>query len=202
MRVSNEDAPRYRGRKNYPTINVLAACSFDMKFTYVLPGWEGTASDSRVMASALERNEDKLKLPEGKYYLIDAGYPLKAGLITPYRGKSTEPTYDVNTQVDIILACCIIHNYLMGMDPDESLINEVDRELLNETRNEEAGAAERSEDHSLGEYLRDSITSHMWHGCAKPAAEKWKTATISNYDKLLDLFGKDRARGFNALTAK
>ncbi|XP_059650233.1 uncharacterized protein LOC132295993 [Cornus florida] len=37
---------------------------------------------------------------------------------------------------------------------------------------------------------------------AKPAAEKWKTATISNYDKLLDLFGKDRARGFNALTAK
>ena len=34
----NEDAPRYRGRKGYPTQNVLAACSFDLKFTYVLPG--------------------------------------------------------------------------------------------------------------------------------------------------------------------
>ncbi|XP_059669372.1 uncharacterized protein LOC132314535 [Cornus florida] len=168
VKVSNEDAPRYRGRKNYPTVNVLAACSFDMKFTYVLPGWEGTASDSRVMASALKRQGDKLILPEGKFYLADAGYPLKAGLITPYRGvryhlkeyasrrpenprelfnlrhaslrnvierifgvlkkrfpiigSSTEPTYDVKTQVDIILACCIIHNYLMGMDPDESLL--------------------------------------------------------------------------------
>ncbi|XP_059628175.1 uncharacterized protein LOC132270975 [Cornus florida] len=153
------------------------------------------------MASALERNGDKLKLPQG--------YPLKAGLITLYRGVryhlkewssrrpenprelfnlrhtslcnvikrifgvlkkrfpiigcSTEPTYDVNTQVDIILACCIIHNYLIGMDLDESLIIEVDRELLNETRNEEAGPIERSEDYSLGEYLRDSIASHMWH---------------------------------------
>ncbi|XP_059658630.1 uncharacterized protein LOC132304951 [Cornus florida] len=209
VRVSNEDALRYRGRKNYPTINVLAACSFDMKFTYVLLGWEGTTSDSRVMASALKRNGDKLKLPHVKYYLVDARYPLKAGLITPYRGvhyhlkewssrrpenpqelfnlrhtllrnvierifgvlkkrfpiigSSTEQTYDVNTQVDIILACCIIHNYLMGMDPDESLINEVHQELLNKTRNEEAGPIERSKDHSLGEYLKDLIASHMWN---------------------------------------
>jgi hypothetical protein len=39
-KVSSEDAPRYRGRKEYPTQNILAACSFDLKFTYILPGWE------------------------------------------------------------------------------------------------------------------------------------------------------------------
>ncbi|KAL3838799.1 hypothetical protein ACJIZ3_023390 [Penstemon smallii] len=40
VKVSNADAPRYRGRKCYPTQNVLAACTFDLMFTYVLPGWE------------------------------------------------------------------------------------------------------------------------------------------------------------------
>ncbi|GKE01207.1 putative nuclease HARBI1, partial [Tanacetum coccineum] len=49
VRVPNRDAPRYRGRKGYPTINVLVACTFDLKFTYVLSGWEGTTSDSRIV---------------------------------------------------------------------------------------------------------------------------------------------------------
>ena len=66
VKVSNEDAPKYQGRKGYTTQNVLATCSFDLKFTYVLPGWEGTALDSRIIKSALTRN-DKLKIPQGKF---------------------------------------------------------------------------------------------------------------------------------------
>ena len=50
------------GRKGYPTQNVLVACSFDLKFTYVLPSWERTASDSRIIKSALHRN-DNLEIP-------------------------------------------------------------------------------------------------------------------------------------------
>ena len=33
--------------------------------------------------------------------------------------STTEPNYCVDTQNEIILACCILHNYLMGVDPDE-----------------------------------------------------------------------------------
>lgn len=64
VKVPIELAPRYRGRKDYPTQNVLAACSFDLKFTYVLVGWEGTASDSRIVKSALTRRYP-LKVPQG-----------------------------------------------------------------------------------------------------------------------------------------
>ena len=64
--MSSEDARRYRGRKGYPTQNVLVACSFDLKFTYVLPGSEGTTLDSRIIKSALTRN-DNLKIPQGKF---------------------------------------------------------------------------------------------------------------------------------------
>lgn len=64
MKVPRAEAPRFRGRKEYPTQNVLAACNFDMKFTYVLAGWEGTASDSRILKDALTK-EDPLIIPEG-----------------------------------------------------------------------------------------------------------------------------------------
>ncbi|KAL7258076.1 hypothetical protein ACSBR1_004236 [Camellia fascicularis] len=58
VKVSSKDALRYRGRKGYPTQNVLAACSFDLKFTYVLPGWEGIAFDSRIIKNALTREDN------------------------------------------------------------------------------------------------------------------------------------------------
>jgi len=52
------------GRKNAPTQNVLAAVSFDLKFTYVLAGWEGSAHDATILADALQR-EDGLRVPPG-----------------------------------------------------------------------------------------------------------------------------------------
>ncbi|XP_028116143.1 putative nuclease HARBI1 [Camellia sinensis] len=85
VRVPNKDAQRYRGRKCYPTQNALAACSFDLKFTYILPGWEGSASDSRILDNALTREMDKLIVPQGKYYLVDVGFQLKTRFLAPYR---------------------------------------------------------------------------------------------------------------------
>ncbi|KAK7246689.1 hypothetical protein RIF29_41559 [Crotalaria pallida] len=39
VKVPRTEAPRFRGRKEWPTQNVFAACDFDMKFTYVLAGF-------------------------------------------------------------------------------------------------------------------------------------------------------------------
>ena len=64
--MSSEDARRYRGREVYPKQNMLAVCSFDLKLTYILPGLEGTALDSRIIKSTLPRN-DNLKIPQGKF---------------------------------------------------------------------------------------------------------------------------------------
>uniref|UniRef100_A0A2N9E4W6 DDE Tnp4 domain-containing protein n=1 Tax=Fagus sylvatica TaxID=28930 RepID=A0A2N9E4W6_FAGSY len=75
---------RFRGRKDGTTQNVLAAITFDLKFCYVLAGWEGSAHDSRVLDDALHRSRG-LKIPEGKYYLGDAGYGNKTGILSPYR---------------------------------------------------------------------------------------------------------------------
>lgn len=62
--VPLSDVAAFRGRKSYPTQNVLAAVDFDLRFTYVLAGWEGSAHDSLVLRDALER-PNGLKVPEG-----------------------------------------------------------------------------------------------------------------------------------------
>ena len=54
----------FLGRKHTTTQNVLAAVDFDLRFTYVLAGWEGSAHDALILADALQR-EDGLKVPQG-----------------------------------------------------------------------------------------------------------------------------------------
>jgi hypothetical protein len=45
------DVSRYRGRKSFPMINVLVACTFDLKLTYILSEWEGSTSNSIILDS-------------------------------------------------------------------------------------------------------------------------------------------------------
>ncbi|XP_057952457.1 uncharacterized protein LOC131146717 [Malania oleifera] len=82
----DEQGP-FRNKNGFLSQNVLAACSFDLKFHYVLAGWEGSAADLRVLNSALTRR-NKLQVPEGKYYLVSSKYANIPGFIAPYHGVS------------------------------------------------------------------------------------------------------------------
>ncbi|KAH1091552.1 hypothetical protein J1N35_018809 [Gossypium stocksii] len=60
-------------------------------------GWEGSAHDSCILS-------DSLTCPRGFKILEDV-----------------EPFWNFQTQVDIMLVCCIIHNHIMGVDPNDLL---------------------------------------------------------------------------------
>ncbi|XP_062088771.1 uncharacterized protein LOC133795333 [Humulus lupulus] len=77
----------FRGRKVDVTQNVMAACSYNMMFTYVYAGWEGTANDSRVLLDAMRKDDNFPMPPQGKYYVVDSGYPNMSGFLAPYRGE-------------------------------------------------------------------------------------------------------------------
>ncbi|XP_048500931.1 protein ALP1-like [Beta vulgaris subsp. vulgaris] len=63
----------------------MATCDFDMCFTFISLGWEGSAHDTRVFLHALNTQELNFpKPPEGKYYLVDKGYPDRKGYLVPY----------------------------------------------------------------------------------------------------------------------
>ncbi|XP_054793325.1 protein ALP1-like isoform X1 [Prosopis cineraria] len=86
LRVPSLDKARYRNRKGEITTNVLGVCSQDGFFIYVLPGWEGSAADGRVLRDAISRRNG-LRVPQGHYYLVDAGYTNCKGFLAPYRGQ-------------------------------------------------------------------------------------------------------------------
>ncbi|KAL0898108.1 hypothetical protein Bca101_082069 [Brassica carinata] len=82
----DEQGPFRNSENGLLTQNVLVACSFDLRFHYVLAGWEGSASDQQVLDAALTRPNSKLQVPQGKYYIVDSKFENLPGFIAPYRG--------------------------------------------------------------------------------------------------------------------
>ncbi|KAL3502105.1 hypothetical protein ACH5RR_036554 [Cinchona calisaya] len=168
--VPSEIQERFRGRMGIPTQNVLATISFDLKFSYVLVGWEGSAHDSRILENALSR-------PRGLQVPKDAGYGIRNGLIPPYIGVrnhlkeydgnppqnekelfnlrhsslrttiergfgilkkrfrvvDNDPFWDFKTQVDVVLVCCILHNHIMDIAPNDRFMQEVIQDQQSQT---------------------------------------------------------------------
>ncbi|KAF5794731.1 putative Myb/SANT-like domain, harbinger transposase-derived nuclease domain-containing protein [Helianthus annuus] len=86
--VREHEQAKYIGRKGYATQNIMAACDFNMCFTFAWAGWEGTAHDTRIFLEALRKPEVKFPRPTGdKYYVVDAGYPNTRGYLAPYKGN-------------------------------------------------------------------------------------------------------------------
>jgi len=53
----------YLNRHNETSQNVLAVCDFDMRFTFVLSGWPGSAHDMRVFKDAVSTYQHKFPRP-------------------------------------------------------------------------------------------------------------------------------------------
>ncbi|XP_043710577.1 uncharacterized protein LOC122659540 [Telopea speciosissima] len=84
--VQVEQHRSFRDRHGCISQNILAACEFDKKFTYILAGWAGSASDSRILDNAIHRvGEGRLVVPECKFYLVDAGFSNQKEFLRPFR---------------------------------------------------------------------------------------------------------------------
>jgi hypothetical protein len=63
----------FRDRKGNLSQNTLAVCNFDLWFTDIMVGWEGSATDSILWIEGIR--EGAIKIPKGKYILGDARFP-------------------------------------------------------------------------------------------------------------------------------
>ncbi|XP_020258716.1 uncharacterized protein LOC109835134 [Asparagus officinalis] len=194
MRQAPNDIPQeiINNRLYYPYFkNVLAACTLNKLFTYVLAG---------------------------KYYQCDAGYPTMPSFISPYRdvryhlkehlGKTpknrrelfnlrhsslrskiesafgtlknhfkilcAKPHYPFPIQVDSVLACTILYNFIATVDPSDELLNDDqfnedingevafdnDTNLVDFTQNKTQ--REQIESRNKWKTLRDDITWAIW----------------------------------------
>ncbi|KAK0585294.1 hypothetical protein LWI29_026372 [Acer saccharum] len=208
VHVPEVDKPRFRSRKGEIATNVLGACSRDMMFTFVFPGWEGSASDSRVLHDALSRPTG-MKIPNGCYYLVDGGYTNGEGFLAPYRGTRyhlsewrdgytpvnheeyfnikhssarhiiercfgllklrwailrSPSFYPLKTHCKIIVACCLLHNFIrreMSVDPMEHELSDI---IEDEVDHDVIGQVSSSPEWTI---WRDNLASQMfneWRG--------------------------------------
>jgi hypothetical protein len=66
--VAPSEQPKYIGRHGYPSQNIMAVCDFDLRFTFVVTGWPGSAHDTRILNDTLITFANKFPYPpSGKY---------------------------------------------------------------------------------------------------------------------------------------
>ncbi|XP_076951564.1 uncharacterized protein LOC143624958 [Bidens hawaiensis] len=81
----------------------------------------------------------------------------------PIIRSTTEPFYSCETQSDIFLTCCILHNFLLVEDRDKDLEDEVLQEVLDGPQEEERrNTRDTREGSTEYEQLRNSIATNMW----------------------------------------
>ncbi|KAH7859348.1 hypothetical protein Vadar_020153 [Vaccinium darrowii] len=77
----------YWSRKGGTTFNVIAVCDFNLCFTFAASGYEGIMHDYNIFKHETTKTGNRFPHPpEGKYYLVDAGYPNAKGYMAPYTG--------------------------------------------------------------------------------------------------------------------
>ncbi|KAK9269263.1 hypothetical protein L1049_001033 [Liquidambar formosana] len=159
VKVSPIDAPRYRG-KYY-----LVDAGYMLKSS-LLPPYRGIRYHLKEYSTRAPKNARELF--NHRHASLRNAIERCFGVLKkrfPIIGSLTDPTYSFDTQTEIILACSILHNFLMGVDPDENIIAEVDRELENGTQPREALRYRDNDDEDArrGAIIRDNIAAAMWN---------------------------------------
>ncbi|XP_015573951.1 uncharacterized protein LOC8285006 isoform X1 [Ricinus communis] len=209
--VPAKDQSRFRNRGGVLSQNVLAACTFDMQFIFIYPGWEGSAADSRVLRAVLDDPDQNFpQIPEGKYYLVDTGYSNMEGFIAPYLGVryhlhefrganqlprnarelfnhrhsylrdviqrsfsvlktrfpilKLAPQYGFHIQRDIVIAACVLHNYIRREERNDWLFASIDAvEELSDFDDQPEMQLASTIQEQIAFSLRESIAAAMWN---------------------------------------
>ncbi|KAM3329114.1 hypothetical protein ACQJBY_026282 [Aegilops geniculata] len=191
----------FRGKKLVASQNVMAAIDFDLRFTHVLARWEGSAHDDAVLVDAIEC-ENGPCVPQGKFYLVDAGYGAKPGFLPPFHGMryhltewgnnhvrdarelfnfrhsslrvpverafsslkrrfkvldDANPFFPSATQVDVVIACVILHNWVLSQGTDCFIIPEI-----NWKPKPPSSQIEHTHDHGDMVEFRQALADKMW----------------------------------------
>ncbi|XP_059630767.1 uncharacterized protein LOC132273734 [Cornus florida] len=107
----------------------------------------------------------------GRYRLSSFGtlyYPIQKYTISPKRNTRTldEPMFGFENQVRLVIACCIIHNHIRGVMPDDPLLNDVDHEIGTQSapiHDPIDNQLTRAEDGREGKRIRTQIMNEMWN---------------------------------------
>ncbi|KAL8541930.1 hypothetical protein ACS0TY_002978 [Phlomoides rotata] len=129
---------RYRNRKGQVSVNVLGVCDKNMRFVYVLTGWEGSAADSRVLRNAINR-ENGLKVPIGTRSFLRGVYKFDNGLCWQTCGTRWREDEDCSWAFEEdALIMCLTNVVIEGWKSDNGFkagfLRELEKEIFGKDR--------------------------------------------------------------------
>lgn len=90
--IRNPEVPNtklYRCRKNQFSMNVMAVCDAQVKFTNLIANWPGSAHDSRIFR--MSKQCQSLQAGQYRGFLLeDSAYALRPYLLTPFLRPSSD----------------------------------------------------------------------------------------------------------------
>ncbi|KAK6134848.1 hypothetical protein DH2020_031389 [Rehmannia glutinosa] len=197
----------FRSRKGELHQNVLAVCDFNLMFTFILAGWEGSANDARVLTDALRRDGNFPWPPEGTKLVLQfsgflALYRQHRYHINAWRGamfdprdreelfnkrhsrlrnaierafgvlkgrfpilKGPMPRYSIRRQVNIVIACCVLHNWLRANYQDDEYFRRAERGEFDpdEAADDARQIPQQSQQDIVAQSeFRDMLAASMW----------------------------------------
>ncbi|KAH0720279.1 hypothetical protein KY284_005309 [Solanum tuberosum] len=167
IRVGAIYKPRYRTRKGDIVTNALGVCDRNLKFIYVLPCWEGSAADGRVLRDAVDWQGDNPS-PQCREELfnmkhararnvIERAFGLLKGRWEILRSPSW---YSVKVHNRIISACCLIHNFIRREMEADPLDVEMEFHMENQHEHDNINTIEASDEWTT---WRDELAQSMWN---------------------------------------
>ncbi|KAL5546858.1 hypothetical protein UlMin_006545 [Ulmus minor] len=157
---------------------------FQMKFTYVVAGWEGSVHDARVLRDA--ERDPSFRFPHppmGKDRRRQGGDPRNErfnyrhaslrnvvertfGLWkNRFRILSGIPRYGVRKQRDIIIACAVLHNFIKMFADDAELFNAGEPQEGDEDNDQQVDPPVQEQDkdaNAMGNF-RDYVRNSIWN---------------------------------------
>ncbi|KAF3774740.1 putative nuclease [Nymphaea thermarum] len=166
----------------------MAVVGLDTRFHYVLAGWKGSATDSRVLYSALDHETDPFVVPEGhRYHMSEfntrgARSPRTEEELFNHRHSSLRNTvertfgmlksrfpilkmqvqYPFEKQAQIVLATCVLHNFIIEHNPNAQQFEDEDAPSNDNSVVSEPEFASQTHQRGSNNALRAAISSQMF----------------------------------------
>ena len=74
-----------------------------------------------------------------------------------------EPFWSFETQVEVVLACCVVYNHIMGVEPNDHIMEDAMNQVeSSDPQQETQSRREFIKDNRLWNAKRDEICQAMW----------------------------------------
>lgn len=80
-----------------------------------------------------------------------------------FRMLGGEPYLKYELQVDVVLACCVLHNHIVGVDPNDRIMRRVNRRFQPRQRNPQRTQRQEREENREWTRKRKAIADAMWY---------------------------------------